>query len=202
MVKQKKHRFLDLFNCLNLGGSDDGVTAVKIIVRTNETKSVRVAKLRGLVGAREEVKKFIDEFKLKSKSLKEGLHNNYFEDEMEEADSMSSNPFQVEVCADYAFYKILSLEKYGLGKKLAQDIYDFKNAFKNVEESAALVPLPIKNLYIIIGEVVDSLFKEFNSGRKEMEKVMPYCRVSVEKYVCEKLHGTIYPIYRQKTQEQ
>lgn len=90
----------------------------------------------------------------------------------------------MEVCADYAFYKILSLEKYGLGKKLAQDIYDFKNAFKNVEESAALAPLPIKNLYIIIGEVVDSLFKEFNSGRKEMEKIMPYCRVSVEKYVC------------------
>lgn len=28
---------------------------------------------------------------------------------------------------------------------------------------------------------------------------MPYCRVSVEKYVCEKLHGTIYPIYKQKT---
>lgn len=28
-----------------------------------------------------------------------------------------------------------------------------------------------------------------------MEKVMPYCRVSVEKYVCEKLNDTIYPIY-------
>jgi hypothetical protein len=45
---------------------------------------------------------------------------------------MSSNPFQVEVYADYTFYKILSLEKYGLGRKLAQDILDFKDAFKNV----------------------------------------------------------------------
>jgi hypothetical protein len=53
MVKQKKHRFLDLFNCLNFGGSDDGVTAIKIMVKTNESKSIRVAKLRGLVGARE-----------------------------------------------------------------------------------------------------------------------------------------------------
>lgn len=61
-----------------------------------------------------------------------------------------------------------------------------------------MAPVPIKNLYTIIGEVVDSLFKEFNSGRKEMEKVMPYCRVSVEKYVCEKLHGTIYPIYQHR----
>lgn len=52
MVKQKKQRFLDLFNCLNFGGSEDNVTAVKIMVRTNEAKSVRVAKLRGLVGAR------------------------------------------------------------------------------------------------------------------------------------------------------
>lgn len=47
------------------------------------------------MGAREEVKKLIDEFKLKSKQLKESQHGSYFEDELEEADPMSSNPFQV-----------------------------------------------------------------------------------------------------------
>lgn len=71
-----------------------------------------------------------------------------------------------------------------MGRKLASDIDSFKHSFQNAEESAALTPLPVKNMYNIIGEVVDSLFKEFNSGRKEMERVMPYCRVSVEKYVC------------------
>ncbi len=31
----------------------------------------------------------------------------------------------------------------------------------------------------IVKEVVDNLYKDFNLGRKEMEKVMPYCRISV-----------------------
>lgn len=77
MVKQKKRSILDLINCLNFGGSDEGVTAVKIQVKTNEAKAVRVAKLRGLVGAREQVKRFLDEFKNKSKALKESV-GSYF----------------------------------------------------------------------------------------------------------------------------
>lgn len=32
-----------------------------------------------------------------------------------------------------------------------------------------------------------------------MEKIMPYCRVSVEKYVCEKLIPIIYPVYKEHT---
>jgi hypothetical protein len=108
MVKQKKRSILDLINCLNFGGSDEGVTAVKIQVKTNEAKAVRVAKLRGLVGAREQVKRFLDEFKNKSKALKESV-GSYFEEEVQEGEEMGSIPFQVEVCADYAFYKILSL---------------------------------------------------------------------------------------------
>jgi hypothetical protein len=35
----------------------------------------------------------------------------------------------------------------------------------------------------IVQEVVTDLYKDFNYGKKEMERVMPYCRVSVEKYV-------------------
>lgn len=41
------------------------------------------------------------------------------------------------------------------------------------------------------------MFKEFNAGRKEMEKIMPYCRVSVEKYVCERAIPIIYPVYQE-----
>ncbi len=41
----------------------------------------------------------------------------------------------------------------------------------------------MRNIIIIIQEIIDNLYKDFNYGKKEMEKVMPYCRVSVEKYV-------------------
>ena len=78
MVKQKKRRLLDIINCLNFGGDEEGVTAVKIIVKTNEAKSVRVARLRGLVGSKDEVKRFLDEFRIKSKALKE-LTDSHFE---------------------------------------------------------------------------------------------------------------------------
>ena len=32
-----------------------------------------------------------------------------------------------------------------------------------------------------------------------MEKIMPYCRVSVEKYVCEKTIPIVYPVYKEHT---
>lgn len=35
-----------------------------------------------------------------------------------------------------------------------------------------------------------------------MEKIMPYCRITVEKYVFEKIEKIINPIYVQKVSEQ
>lgn len=54
----------------------------------------------------------------------------------------------------------------------------------------------------MVREVVDNLYKDFNLGRKEMEKVMPYCRITVEKYIFDKIENIIYPIYHQKVSEQ
>ena len=49
---------------------------------------------------------------------------------------------------------------------------------------------------------MDNLYKDFNLGRKEMEKVMPYCRITVEKFVFDKIENIIFPIYNQKVSEQ
>lgn len=38
-------------------------------------------------------------------------------------------------------------------------------------------------------------------GRKEMEKIMPYCRISVEKYVFDKIETIINSIYKFKASE-
>ena len=35
-----------------------------------------------------------------------------------------------------------------------------------------------------------------------MEKVMPYCRITVEKYVFDRIEKVIYPIYKQNVNEQ
>jgi hypothetical protein len=35
-----------------------------------------------------------------------------------------------------------------------------------------------------------------------MEKVMPYCRITVEKFVFDRIEGIIFPIYCQKVGEQ
>lgn len=84
MVKQKKRSLLDLINCLNFSSSSEGVTAIKISIKTNESKSIRTAKLKGLVGATQEVRKFFDEFKIKSKQLKEQQYPNHFESELDD----------------------------------------------------------------------------------------------------------------------
>jgi hypothetical protein len=46
--------------------------------------------------------------------------------------------------------------------------------------------------------VVSNLYKDFNYGKKEMELIMPYCRISVEKYVFEKICNTLCSIYECK----
>ena len=45
---------------------------------------------------------------------------------------------------------------------------------------------------------MSSLYKDFNYGRQEMQQIMPYCRISVEKYVFEKIHPTLFAIYQTK----
>ena len=53
----------------------------------------------------------------------------------------------------------------------------------------------MRTVIIVIQEIIDNLYKDFNYGKKEMEKVMPYCRVSVEKYVFTQVESIIVPVY-------
>lgn len=57
------------------------------------------------------------------------------EDDEEEAEN-NSNPFTLESTANYMFQKILCAQAYGVGKRVNEFIFDFKNNYRNLEESA------------------------------------------------------------------
>jgi len=51
---------------------------------------------------------------------------------------------------------------------------------------------------LLVSEVVDTFFFDFNYGRQETRKWMPYCRFSVEKYIFEKLYHKLFNMYKFK----
>jgi hypothetical protein len=48
------------------------------------------------------------------------------------------------------FHKILSNELYGVGSILKNSLKNYKNKFGNVEASAKMLPLPMKNIVIVV----------------------------------------------------
>lgn len=53
----------------------------------------------------------------------------------------------------------------------------------------------------IITDTVDKLFLDYNYGKSETKIVMPYCRISVEKFLFNKINDTIIRIYECKFRE-
>ena len=54
---------------------------------------------------------------------------------------------------------------------------------------------------LIVNQIVDSLFREFNYGKSETRRYMPFCRFAVEKYIFEKLYSRLFNMYEEKHQE-
>jgi len=50
----------------------------------------------------------------------------------------------------------------------------------------------------MVNEVVDTFFFEFNYGKSETRKMMPFCRFAVEKYIFEKLYTRLFKMYCEK----
>jgi sugar diacid utilization regulator len=74
-IKQVKRSLLQIIDCFNWI-SEGNMTAIKLTIHTSEKNSTRVAKLKGLVGSRKEVKQFLDLFrKLSEVLIKEQPHH-------------------------------------------------------------------------------------------------------------------------------
>lgn len=67
-IKQVKKSFLQYLDCFNWV-SDGNMTAIKLTLYTSEKNSLRICKIRGLIGSKKEVKHFIDTFKIKSEIM-------------------------------------------------------------------------------------------------------------------------------------
>ena len=46
----------------------------------------------------------------------------------------------------------------------------------------------------MINEAVDTLFCDFNYGKSETKKMLPFCKISVEKYIFDKVHSLNWSI--------
>ncbi len=53
-----------------------------------------------------------------------------------------------------------------------------------------------------INEITETFFADFNYGKSETRKMMPFCKTSVEKYVFEKVFSTLYGMYQIKFEKQ
>jgi len=45
----------------------------------------------------------------------------------------------------------------------------------------------MESVYLLVNELTETFFADFNYGRSETKQMMPYCRISVEKYISDKV---------------
>lgn len=52
-----------------------------------------------------------------------------------------------------------------------------------------------------VNEIVESLFSDYNYGKNETKTVMPYCKMSIEKYIFGKVFDLLFSLYNYKYKE-
>jgi len=73
--------------------------------------------------------------------------------------------------------------------------------YKNLEESAHLLPQPLEGIVELINETVKLLFQQHNYGKTDTEHFMIHSRSSVEKYIFSRLYNRIIAMYKIKNKE-
>ncbi|KAL4467787.1 hypothetical protein ABPG74_013122 [Tetrahymena malaccensis] len=219
VIKRNNVKFKDLLlQCLFPQTLDKSISAIKLQIITNKLQCKRKISIKGLRGNVDDNQKFLVDFENQLKLQRKGSFDQdeqelnqgdktfnqskqSEEDEIQNQDEdneASSNPFTLESTANYMFQKILCAQAYGVGKKVSEFINDFQNNYRNVEESAQLLPKPMEGIIGLVNEIVDSLFSDYNYGKNETKSVMPYCKISVEKYVFGKLSQNLQSMYKFK----
>jgi hypothetical protein len=62
-------------------------------------------------------------------------------------------------------------------------VASFKMQYKNVKESASLLPQPLESINDLAGDLVSALTQDFNLGKAQTKDMVPFCRTAVEKYL-------------------
>jgi hypothetical protein len=129
-----------------------------------------------------------------------GSSNSY--EQLTEEDCSVVDTSNKEASNYYEFYRILSQENYDLGKSVSDFVNEFRNKYKNVEVSKNLLPKPMEEIVKFIEDCVSTFYCYFNFGKSNTEKMLPYCRPAVEKFIFNKLYFLLYDIYNKKYEEE
>lgn len=219
------------FKCLPVFGSsedDTNVSAMRIMVTVNESKSCRKITLKGLYGNYLLIRTFMkfynrkiqnklykgvpkDERKKRKSSARLTFDNNYNEISLigeEEgkhnqtnAGEMGSKDTTNQKYTYYYYHKILSSDQYSLGMKVSEFIENFITEFEDAENSARMLPKPLERVCVKTNEVVRDLYSNYNiSGNNK--NLMQFCRASVEKFIFSKVFSTLDNLYDYKYREE
>jgi hypothetical protein len=101
----------------------------------------------------------------------------------------------------YEFYRILSQENYDLGKNVSDFIREFKRQNKNIDDAIRIMPRQMQELYKFTDDCVSTFYCYFNFGKSNTERMLPYCKPAVEKFIFNKIYPLIYDMYNTKYQE-
>jgi hypothetical protein len=181
------------FKCIPVfgGDDDDSVSAIRIMISVNESKSCRKITLKGLYGNFVAIRTFFKFFnrKIQNKlykgvpkhernkrksSARLTFNNNYnevsFLTEEEKKGSSTNgdnkqgnqNESTNQKFTYYYYHKILSSDQYSLGKKVADFIEAFNKEYEDVEGCATKLPKPLNQACQMTNDVVTSLYSTYN----------------------------------------
>jgi hypothetical protein len=177
------------------------VSSVRLIITTNTRIQCRVIYVKGQFGDMKLIGKVLNHYsKMIENDLKQAVQMKY--QQVEEEEEEMTVTCKNESYSYYQFYKILSCDKYSLGKSVSEFCEGFICHYRNPKESAQLLPQPLNSIQATVESTVETLFSHYNYGKKNTEKMMIYCRPAVEKYIYTKLHEKLIEIYKAKFEEQ
>jgi len=209
----------------------NSITTVRLTSKTNKVTCRRKIVLKGLIGEIKLIKSVFFDFanELEVYESRPSPHkttgSSFFSDQMlshsmnninvktsryvpiieennSDGEELAMSPQNLESYSFYEFRKILSSDQYAIGKKVAEFLKDFFESYGDIKASAPLLPQPMAKIFYKINEVTETFFADFNYGKSETRKMMPFCKTSVEKFIFEKVFTNLYGMYQLKFEKQ
>ncbi|KAL4448775.1 hypothetical protein ABPG74_012864 [Tetrahymena malaccensis] len=203
----------ELFNrqnkSINYAKEENPPLIIKIKIENNTRKCLKVVYLQRLCGYLKQGDNLIASFQQQiQKIIKKENKQEEIDEEIvfdaafskpkttNQSIQNAETPFELEPTSYFMFYRILSADNYSVGQKIKEFVSQFKNSYSQINKKLRHLTDPIQNIQMFTNEIVLSLFNEFNYGKNDTKKVMPFCRIAVETYLYSKLYYLIFNIYK------
>jgi len=215
-----------LLECFHLVKKNTELNRIQLNIIYSENKYERIIELTSISGKKEScsflivsfVKSLMNKVRkirivkklditniedlLKDHKQTQRYSNNYNYEHLNEEESSIVDYSNREASNFYEFYKILSQENYDLGKSVRDFVEDFRNKYSSIDLAKNLIPKPMGDIVSFIEDCVSAFHCYFNFGKSNTEKLLPYCRPAVEKFIFNKLYVLLYEIYYKRYEEE